>query len=142
MIFDEAKLNSYPANQSGSGELITYQLGTDDNPALAFLLIFPTRYVAIKVGRYFDVIYVGIIEGPNAYQMRYLDVAEKFWNSTEELSSVENASPDQADGFKPFTYNGKEVKNVFPAKNAVAAYNRFQDLIFEFEQSKKYEEDQ
>ena len=132
MIFDATKVKQYDSIRGV--DMITYPVGGADSKALAFLKVISKDALEYeyKMAFYMAVIYVGILENPIGARMSD-GVEELFFNSLP-FEDLENATSAQKRGLEPI------AENIFSSEDPVGAYNRFQDLIFEYEQKKKEEE--
>ena len=134
MIFDATKVKQY--DSKNGLDLITYPVGGEGSDALAFMKVISQDALQDKISFDMSVIYVGILENP--LSAPFSDQLEErfFLNSyvNGDLISLENATSAQKRGLEPI------AENIFSSEDPVGAYNRFQDLIFEYEQKKKEEE--
>ena len=134
MIFDATKVKQY--DSKNGLDLITYPVGGEGSDALAFMKVISQDALQDKISFDMSVIYVGILENP--LSAPFSDQLEErfFLNSyvNGDLISLENATSAQKRGLEPI------AENIFSSEDPVGAYNRFQDIIFEYEQKKKEEE--
>ena len=135
MIFQLSQIIQSSSN--GELDFIAYPVGGEESNALAFMKVIGRKslYDQDRISFDMSVIYVGILESPQE-RSRISDEVEQLFFNTIDLIDLENATSAQKQGLEPIS------ENIFNAKDPVGAYNRFQDLIFEYEQKKKDEEDE
>ena len=135
MIFEASKI--IQASSNGELDFIAYPVGGEDSNALAFMKVIGRKslYDQDRISFDMSVIYVGILENPQE-RSRISDEVEKMFFDTIDLIDIENATSAQKRGLERIS------ENIFSSEDPVGAYNRFQDLIFEYEQKKKDEEDE
>jgi hypothetical protein len=131
MIFDGTKIKQYDSKRGL--DMITYPVGGDDSKALAFMKVISKD--ALKANSSFDMslIFVGILENPPVAPLS--DEIEERFLGILDMIDLENATSAQKRGLEPI------AENIFSSEDPVSAYNRFQDLIYEYEQKKKEEKD-
>lgn len=133
MIFEVSKI--IQADSKRGLDFIAYPIGGEDSNALAFMKVISQDALSNKISFDMSVIYVGILENPQE-RSRISDEVEKMFFDTIDLIDIENATSAQKRGLERIS------ENIFSSEDPVGAYNHFQDLIFEYEQKKKDEEDE
>jgi hypothetical protein len=134
MIFDGTKIKQYDSKQGL--DMITYPVdGGEDSNALAFMKVIGRKslYDEDRISFDMSVIYVGIIENPPGAPLS--DAIEELFFNNFDLADLEYATSAQKRGLEPI------AENIFSSEDPVSAYNRFQDLIYEYEQKKKEEKE-
>jgi hypothetical protein len=135
MIFDGTKIKQYDSKRGL--DMITYPVdGGEDSNALAFMKVISVDALREKISFDMSVIYVDIIENPPGAPLSDA-IEELFFNNFNSLDllDLQNATSAQKRGLEPI------AENIFSSEDPVGAYNRFQDLIYEYEQKKKEEKD-
>jgi hypothetical protein len=132
MIFDGTKIKQYDSKRGL--DMITYPVGGDDSKALAFMKVISKD--ALKGKSLFDMslIFVGILENPPVAPLS--DEIEERFLGILDIIDLENATSAQRQGLEPI------AENIFSSEDPVGAYNRFQDLIYEYERKKKEEKEE
>jgi hypothetical protein len=122
MIFEEKNIVELSLEPSNGQDTIAYPIGDDNNRAYAFMAI-----VHFYLEERISLIYVGITEGEINNQTT-IDIRDKFYRT--DFKRVQSLTENQKLGLEPI------AENIFSTEDPVAAYNRFQDVIFQYEQTK------
>jgi hypothetical protein len=136
MIFDGTKIKQYDSKRGL--DMITYPVdGGEDSNALAFMKVISVDALREKISFDMSVIYVDIIENPPGAPLSDA-IEELFFNNFNSLDllDLQNATSAQKRGLEPI------AENIFSSEDPVGAYNRFQDLIYEYERKKKDEKEE
>ena len=126
MIFEEKNIVELSLDKNWGKDTIVYPIGDDENIAYAFMAI-----IYFVLNESLSLIYVGITEFDEVNETTPVDIRHKFFRT--ELQGVQALTENQKLGLEPIS------ENVFSTEDPVGAYNRFQDLIFEYEQEKNDE---